>query len=526
MTLPFERLLVGRTLGGRYRVDSVEGRGGMSVVFRAQDLTLGRPVALKVVALPATGEADAALLRERFRREAAAAASISRHPNVGQVHGYGRGDELGVDYIVMEMLSGSDLKTLLAQDGAPPLEVGLRILAEAARGVAAGHAAGIVHRDVKPGNIFLVGEEELEGIRVLDFGIAKQLGAEGDDEAGTLTRVGERPHSPAYASPEQLDPEGTVTPASDVYQLGLVAFETLTGDRPFTAADRERIRAGEVVAPVLPGAWHALPTAVRSVVLRALERDPAKRFADAGAFADALTAAADAPEEDTTRLQAPVFPTPLPADPAPPVPGRGLETRRFARLALIAAAAIVLLILLWAFLRGGSSPTPASTAGAADSVFLGLQGSVAGPAAGASAARAEPGTDAAADAIRGAVHDLNKAWVDGNLSRHVSHYASRVERYYNSNGLPRSGVRRDRLRELRRYAEMRRIDVGDIQVEFLDDGRARAVVRKSWEFRGSELIRSGSGVQEYIFKQDEDDGRWYVVSEQLLSQTEVRTPVS
>ena len=125
--------------------------------------------------------------------------------------------------------------------------------------------------------------------------------------------------------------------------------------------------------------------------------------------------------------------------------------------------------------------------------------------------------------ITAAVHDLNKAWVEGDISRHVGHYASRVD-YYNSRRLPRSGVRRDRTRDLRRYEEFRQIDVGDVRVEFLAPDRARALAQKSWVFRGDGRTRQGQGTQEYVFKRDEDDGRWYVVSEQLLSTSETRTP--
>ncbi|MBD0320626.1 MAG: serine/threonine protein kinase, partial [Gemmatimonadetes bacterium] len=266
MKQPFERLLLGHTLAGRYRLDEVVGAGGMSVVFRGHDLTLGRPVAVKVVSIPADSEGMRENLRERFRREAASAASIPHHPNVVQVYDYGTDPSLDLDFIVMELLRGHDLKDHLAR-GAPPFGEAMRIVRDAARGVAAGHRAGIIHRDVKPANVFLVGDGQMEFVRVLDFGIAKPLRADGED---ALTTIGQLPHSPAYASPEQINPDIPVTTASDVYQLGLVAFETLTGERPFTQAQREHIRSGEEVPIQATDRWRAVPEGVREVIERAL----------------------------------------------------------------------------------------------------------------------------------------------------------------------------------------------------------------------------------------------------------------
>ena len=124
--------------------------------------------------------------------------------------------------------------------------------------------------------------------------------------------------------------------------------------------------------------------------------------------------------------------------------------------------------------------------------------------------------------IEAAVHDLNKAWVEGDISRHVGHYASRVD-YYNSRRLPRAGVRRDRTRDLRRY-EDRRIAIHAIEVQWQAPDRARVLVDKEWIFGGDGRTRQGRGMQEYVFQRDEDDGEWYVTSEQLLTTTEARSP--
>ncbi|HEX8209054.1 MAG TPA: serine/threonine-protein kinase [Longimicrobium sp.] len=585
MKQPFERLLLGHTLAARYRVDEVVGAGGMSVVFRGHDLTLGRPVAVKVVSIPADSDGMRQNLRERFRREAASAASIPHHPNVVQVYDYGTDPALDLDFIVMELLRGHDLKDRLAR-GAPPHGEAMRIVRDAARGVAAGHRAGILHRDVKPANVFLVGTDELEFVRVLDFGIAKPLSSQGED---ALTTIGQLPHSPAYASPEQLDPDLPVTAASDVYQLGLVAYETLTGERPYTQTEREHVRAGEEIPLPLTDRWAAVPAGVRAVIAQSLRTDASARFPDAAEFVEALVRG----EEERTVLHPvpvpiaaePVAPPPAPepvvpaaAEPAPPVvvlpaptllgdatvahaepatvthhappppvhptPVRSepvaAAPKAVRRSPLLLAIPLLLLTVLglWAFNRGGDeeatgvpvAATDSSAVAGLDETFAGLQGEAAQAAPAALPTRAAPGApvktqEQIAAEVEQVVRDLNNAWVQGDINRHVGHYASRVD-YYNSKRLPRSGVRRDRTRDLRRYTEDRQIVFRSIAVTFLDPSRARVLVDKEWTFRSKENTRQGRGTQEYLLKRDEDDGKWYVTSEQLLKRIEESVPAA
>ncbi|HYW08891.1 MAG TPA: serine/threonine-protein kinase [Longimicrobium sp.] len=587
MKQPFERLLVGRTLAGRYRVDEVIGAGGMSVVFHGHDLTLGRPVAVKVVSLAADSEGMRDNLRERFRREAGSAARIPHHPNVVQVYDYGTDTELDLDFIVMELLLGHDLKEHLAR-GAPPLPEALRIIREAGRGVAAGHRAGIIHRDVKPANVFLAGETQVESVRVLDFGIAKPLQSEGED---SLTTIGQTPHSPAYASPEQTDPDMPVDASSDVYQLGLVAYETLTGERPFSPTDRENQRAGEDV-PLRPTTrWTAVPVGVREVIARALRPNPAERYPDGTAFVDAFVdaetegtmlhiPAADPvvatvepvavvrPEPEPEPFVAPVVIEPEPVRSDPTIlaeePVRGIPVRSGGgtkgRNPLMLVVPLVLLAVLglWALTRGDDTPDPTGPLADAtepvrpdsaafnqlNETFTALQGEAARrqpatpiaaanggaavvpggvPAATTPGANTENVLEAARKEIEAGVRDLNRAWVEGDLSRHVSHYASRVD-YYNSSRLPRAGVRRDRGRDMRRYEVDRQIVFHSLRVEFLQPDEARILVDKEWLFQSKTGIRRGRGLQEYIMKRDEDDGKWYVTRENLLRRSESQTP--
>ncbi|HEX6368034.1 MAG TPA: protein kinase [Longimicrobium sp.] len=584
-----EGLMVGRTLAGRYEVVDAIARGGMSVVYRGLDTTLGREVGVKVVSLAAASDTALANFRERFRREAASAARI-QHPNVVQIFDYGTDPELELDFIVMELLRGRDLKEALIERPLTRPDA-LRILTDAARGVAAGHRAGIVHRDVKPANVFLIGDgDEIDTVKILDFGIAKPLE---DDPEHALTTVGSLPHSPAYASPEQLDMSAPVTASSDVYQLGLIGFEMLAGQRPYDEAERAAVRGGEDVPLPVTDAWRELPSPLREVIQRALRPRPADRYPDAATFVEALREAqveddatafhaVPVPDGDATELLsatagvpiiAPVVvepraPVVTEAPPARVVPAEGIpvtpppSTRRPAiprtPVMWIVPLLLLLAVAVWAARRGGGddpAPTAAAPAeldtgsvAALDEEFVRLQGVAARaavppapatqpagepaqppastPARPAQTTPAAPATPAAVMAqaeaeITAAVHDLNKAWVEGDISRHVAHYGSRVD-YYNSSRLPRAGVRRDRTRDMRRYDD-RQIGLRSIKVEWQAPDRARVLADKEWIFGGDGRTRQGRGMQEYIFKRDEDDGKWYVVSEQLLTTSEARS---
>lgn len=318
----FEALLTGRVLVKRYTIGEVIGRGGFAAVYRARDERLARDVAVKVITAPAVDGSMREQLAKRFEREARAVAGLPQHRNIVSVYDFGTDPELGLDFLVMELLQGKDLATHLAQNGAPPADTALCILTEAAQGLAVGHRAGLIHRDVKPGNLFLAAAHDEEAFRVcvLDFGIARIAREEED-----LTRLTDNraPLSPAYASPEQLRGEPHLTPASDVFSLGVVGYQLLTGTKPFSS---QRTAAADGAVRPLREVNPAIDPEIAEVVERAMAAEPGHRFADADAMAAALQAAtgdqtrtvrlapaAAAPNDDHT-LPAP----PMPA--APPVP--------------------------------------------------------------------------------------------------------------------------------------------------------------------------------------------------------------
>jgi tRNA A-37 threonylcarbamoyl transferase component Bud32/tetratricopeptide (TPR) repeat protein len=306
------QFLVGHVLNERYRLDSVLGQGGFGVVFRAADLQRDREVAVKVMDPPrGMGPAETERLRQRFQREAAVAARLPMHPNLVPVLDVG--SDARVDFLVMQLLRGESLRERLARPEPLGLRTALHILRETARGVAAGHETGLVHRDLKPANIFLEGDGPEPSVRVLDFGIAKVLDDEEDEETRThLTMPGEWFGSEFYCAPEHLRRE-PVTRTADVFSLGVVAFEVLTRTRLFTREDQNRRRAGlPVPIPSLVARNPQVPRDVEWIVRRALLDDASQRFSNAGEMAaelhraiSSLRRAADHPAESAETVAVP-----------------------------------------------------------------------------------------------------------------------------------------------------------------------------------------------------------------------------
>ena len=260
----------GYLLAHRYRIVGLLGRGGMGEVYRADDLTLGQPVALKF--LPAGVEADALAL-DRLRAEVRNARQVS-HPHVCRVHDIAEAD--GRHFLTMELVDGEDLAMLLRRIGRLPDGKAVEVARQICAGFQAAHDRGVVHRDLKPANVMIDGQGR---VRITDFGLAVS-GAQATGEiAGT----------PAYMSPEQLAGE-PATSQSDLYALGLVLFEVFTGTRPFQAAtfaEWQRVHASE--PPTSPRDHSRdLDPAVERVILRCLEKDPARRPRSAAQVSVAL----------------------------------------------------------------------------------------------------------------------------------------------------------------------------------------------------------------------------------------------
>ncbi|MGH8795355.1 MAG: serine/threonine protein kinase [Stackebrandtia sp.] len=269
------RVQSGQTLGGRYRLDSRVGTGGMGEVWRGTDTSLDRTVAVKVMH---PGLSDDETFRRRFQGEAHAIAALQA-PGVVNIYDYGEeldGDS-AVSYLVMEFVDGRALSAILKERGTLGWEETFDVLAEAADALHAAHQAGIVHRDVKPGNILV--DSEQRGVKIVDFGIARTAGGVGLTQSGAVMGTAE------YVSPEQLSGQEP-TGASDVYSLGVVAYECLSGRRPFDSDTPATVIAGHLhSAP--PPLSEDVPPAVAAIVMRALEKDPAQRWQTAQSFAEA-----------------------------------------------------------------------------------------------------------------------------------------------------------------------------------------------------------------------------------------------
>ncbi len=265
------RFAAGTVLGDRYRVVGLLGRGGMGEVYRADDLKLGRPVALKF--LPPAMERDPARL-VRLLNEVRTALRVT-HPNVCRVHDLGDID--GRHYLSMEYVDGEDLATLLRRIGRLPEERAIRAARQLCAGLAAAHGQGVLHRDLKPANVMIDGRGE---VKITDFGLAAVAG----DVRGEEVRAG----TPAYMAPEQLDGR-EVTPRSDIYALGLVLYELFSGKTAFPGRTREEIAARRETPPTsLSSVVSGLDPAVARVVERCLASDPADRPASALAVSAAL----------------------------------------------------------------------------------------------------------------------------------------------------------------------------------------------------------------------------------------------
>jgi eukaryotic-like serine/threonine-protein kinase len=266
---------IGSVLSGRYRLVELLARGGMATIYRARDLQLERDVAVKVLRPEYGRDPD---FLSRFRHEAQAAGGLN-DPGIVAVYDFGQ-DEERDPYIVMELVDGKDLGSIVRENGPLPPRQAARIAASIARALAVAHAHGLVHRDVKPSNVLISSDGR---VKVVDFGIARAVAE------AQVTLPGTTLGSVHYFSPEQARGEPT-TAASDIYSLGIVLFEMLTGTRPWEGDSAAAVAVARLTGPVpIPSDRRAgIPPSLEAIDRKALALDPEDRFSSAAAMADAL----------------------------------------------------------------------------------------------------------------------------------------------------------------------------------------------------------------------------------------------
>ncbi len=305
-------------LNNRYRLIQQVGSGGMAVIYKAQDLSLGRTVAIKILRPSLTADASFAA---RFKNEARSVANL-QHPNIVTVFDFGNAD--ATQFLVMEFIDGQDLKKIIKAESPLGLERALQFGVQLCAGIGFAHRAGIVHADIKPQNVLVTRED---GVKVTDFGIAQAL---------TNAQPGERQAvvwgSPHYFSPEQARGERPTT-ASDVYSIGIVLFEMLTGRTPYSGKDQRELALAHLQTPV-PAVTDInpnIPQPIAQIVFKTMSKDPAQRYRMADQLGNVLRAYLErgypagtgmpAPVQAAPGVQAPpvTYPAP-PAAPAWPTP--------------------------------------------------------------------------------------------------------------------------------------------------------------------------------------------------------------
>ncbi len=357
------------TLSGRYELGDRLGSGGMSNVYRATDLILERTVAVKILAEHLS---DDERFVARFRREALAVAKLI-HPNIVQV--YDTGIDEGRHYIVMEYVEGRSGAQILQRQGALEPETAAEGGIQACAGLDYAHRRGIIHRDVKPGNLMIVGGPVGGGamtVKLTDFGIARAI------EQTRITQVGSVVGTAAYLAPEQVRGE-EATPATDVYALGVVLYQFLTGRLPYEGSSLAELAVRQQnEQPLAPSTYNdAVPEPLGGAVLRALEGDTARRYASADELAGGLQLGLQGenvtlpPDEGTTHLleeeaktrrleqtertelrpaspsrrPEPRMPPPVPPRPAAPGPVAAPRRGAFSRFARFVMAAVALVLI-------------------------------------------------------------------------------------------------------------------------------------------------------------------------------------
>jgi serine/threonine-protein kinase len=344
-------LPIGTLLSGRYQVLGSLGTGGMARVYHARDLNLQREVAIKILREDLPSDPS---FRARFVHEARAAANLL-HPNIVTVYDFGQDGER--IFIAMEHVQGTDLKTLLRRRGSMPIEEAVGLVIQACAGVGYAHRAGLVHCDLKPHNILVTSDGRA---KITDFGIARALATIHPEEVSDIVWG-----SPQYFAPEQAA-GGAPSPASDVYSLGIVLFEVLTGSLPFQAPDAAQLaRLHQSVAPPSPRSLNPdVPASLEQIVFKVLSKEPSARYRTADQLGRVLMTFA--PRTQLTDLAPQALPALTPAHlPEAATTQLPLEPARSAPIDWVAVALGLLAFLavggliplwLWACLMYPSCP--------------------------------------------------------------------------------------------------------------------------------------------------------------------------
>jgi serine/threonine protein kinase len=368
----------GTVILGRYRLDSLLGRGGMGSVWRAEHLQLRSPVAVKLLDSAISGNDQ---MLARFMREAQSAASL-RSPHVVQIFDYGVED--GTAFIAMELLQGESLAERIARLGTLPAEEVIRFLSQVLRAIGKAHEGGIVHRDLKPDNIFICNDEP-EFAKVLDFGVAKVKTAELTASAGSRTQTGMMIGTPYYMSPEQTQAK-EVDQRADLWAIAIIAYECLVGRRPFTGDSFGELVIAIVTRPVpVPSQNASVPPGFDEWFVKGTQRDRDRRFRSAREMADELAKLSGISSSAARTQPFPTAPSTPKVNPmtrsAPRVEGLDLTTGqravtseslnhtrrpRSAAVYALIAAAVLIVVGVGAFVAtGGASAFSKSGAGPA-----------------------------------------------------------------------------------------------------------------------------------------------------------------